>query len=76
MPAKRQLTVRIDADLIAAAEDYAQSRSQSLSALIERSLRHITASNAKSFASRWRGQFNAVEREEPRYTALSKKYLE
>ncbi len=75
MAEKRELTVAVDADLAAAAEEYARSRRISLSALIERSLRQITAPNAQSFATRWRGRFNPAERDGARYAALSQKYL-
>jgi hypothetical protein len=36
----------------------------------------VTGESTPSFTSRWRGQFRAAERDDPRYDALSQKYLQ
>ena len=73
---KRKLTITVDENLIPVAKKYARSRGMSLSAMIENALREATAQRDQSFASRWRGKFRPAERDDPRYDALSKKYLE
>ena len=73
---KQKLTITVDADLIPIAKRYARSQGVSLSSLIERSLREVAGEYGSSFASRWRGKFRAAERDDPRYDALAKKYLE
>ena len=73
---KQKLTITVDAELLPIAKRYARSRGVSLSSLIEQSLRDAAGEHAPSFASRWRGQFRAADREgDPRYGALAKKYL-
>lgn len=72
---KQKLTVTVDAELIPRAKRYARSRGVSLSYLVEQSLREVTKETTASFSSRWRGQFRAAERDEPRYAALERKYL-
>ena len=73
---KQKLTITVDAELIPVAKRYARSRGVSLSSLIEQSLREMAGENTTSFASRWRGKFQAAEREgDPKYDALAKKYL-
>ena len=73
---KQKLTITIDADLVPKAKRYARSRGVSLSSLIEESLRGVAGADAPSFAARWRGRFKAAERDDPRYDALAKKYLQ
>ncbi len=73
---KQKLTITVDAELLPAAKRYARSRGVSLSSLIERSLREMAGEYSLSFSSRWRGKFQAAEREDdPRYAALAEKYL-
>ena len=48
----------------------------SLSALIEQALREVAGADGPSFAARWRGTFRTAERDDPRYDALAKKYLQ
>ena len=73
---KHKLTITVDAELIPVAKRYARSRGVSLSSLVEQSLREATSQESESFASRWRGQFRPADRDDPRYDALAKKYLE
>ena len=74
---KKKLTITVDSDVLPAAKRYARSRGVSLSSLIEQSLREVTAEyTTSSFTSRWRGQFQAAERDDPRYDALAEKYLQ
>ena len=73
---KQKLTITVDADLLPRAKRYARSRGVSLSALIEQSLREVAGGHAPSFVARWRGKFRAAERDDPRYDALAKKYLQ
>ena len=73
---KQKLTITVDAELLPIAKRYARSQGVSLSSLIERSLRQMAGEDVPSFASRWRGQFKAAERDDPRYDALAKKYLQ
>ena len=72
---KQKLTVTVDPEVVVAAKRYARSRGVSLSALIERALRDEAAIGEPSFASRWRGRFQAANRDDPRYDALARKYL-
>ena len=72
---KRKLTITVDGELLPRAKRYARSRGVSLSSVIEASLREITVEDAPSFASRWRGRFEAARRDEARYEALARKYL-
>ena len=73
---KRKLTITVDAELLPAAKRYARARGVSLSSLIEQSLREMAGEEAPSFSSRWRGKFQAAERDDdPRYAALAEKYL-
>ncbi len=73
---KRKLTITVDEELIPVAKRYARSRGVSLSSLIEDSLRETTVERSQSFAARWRGKFRPADRDDPRYDALAKKYLE
>ena len=73
---KQKLTITVDADLLPAAKRYARARGVSLSSLIEQSLRDMAGEHRPSFASRWRGRFQPAERDDPRYDALAKKYLQ
>ena len=74
---KQKLTITVDAELLPAAKRYARAHGVSLSSLIEQSLREMAGEDAPSFSSRWRGKFQAAERDDdPRYAALAKKYLE
>ena len=73
---KKKLTITVDSDVLPMAKRYARSRGVSLSSLIEQSLREVTTEYTTSFTSRWRGQFQAAGRDDPRYDALAKKYLQ
>ena len=73
---KKKLSITVDAELLPLAKRYARSRGVSLSSLIEQSLSEMTGENTQSFASRWRGKFRAAERDDARYEALVKKYLQ
>ena len=73
---KQKLTITVDGDLLPTAKRYARSRGVSLSSLIEQSLREVAGEPTPSFASRWRGRFRPAERDDPRYDALAKKYLQ
>ena len=72
---KQKLTITIDGELVPMAKRYARSRGVSLSSLIETELRELVSGEARSFASRWRGEFEPAEREDPRYEELARKYL-
>ena len=72
---KRKLTITVDSELLPRAKQYARSRGVSLSSLIEASLRDIAVDDTPSFASRWRGRFEAAPRDDSRYEALARKYL-
>lgn len=71
---KQKLTITVDAALLPLAKRYARSQGVSLSSLIEQSLREM-AEDTPSFVTRWRGKFEAAERNDPRYEALAEKYL-
>ena len=74
---KQKLTITVDAELLPVAKRYARSRGVSLSSLVEQSLREMAGETTPSFTSRWRGKFRAAKREDdPRYDALTKKYLQ
>ena len=72
---KKKLTITVDAELLPRAKRYARSRGVSLSSFIEQSLRELTGEDEPSFASRWRGRFEAAGRNGPRYDALARKCL-
>lgn len=72
---KKKLTVTVDAELLPVAKRYARSRGVSLSSIIEQSLRELAGAETLSFSSRWRGQLQAAHRDDPRFEALSRKYL-
>ena len=72
---KKKLTITVDAELLPRAKRYARSRGVSLSSFIEQSLRELTGEDEPSFASRWRGRFEAAGRNDPRYDALARKCL-
>lgn len=72
---KQKLTVTIDSQLIPVAKRFARSRGESLSSLIEKSLREVVGDESRSFASRWRGQFRVAEHDDARFAALAHKYL-
>ena len=73
---KQKLTITVEAELVPIAKRFARSQGVSLSSLIEQSLREVAGDRAPSFASRWRGKFDAAERDDPRYNTLAKKYLQ
>ncbi len=72
---KKRLTITVDDELLPRAKQYARSRGVSLSSLIEASLRELTAEGTPSFASRWRGRFEAAPQGDGRYEVLARKYL-
>ena len=73
---KKKLTITVDADLLPRAKQYARSHGVSLSSLIEAALRgEVAMGDASSFASRWRGRFEAARRDDARYETLARKYL-
>ena len=77
MTQKQKLTITVDADLLPLVKRYARFRGVSLSSLIEQALREMAGETTPSFASRWRGKVRAAEREDdPRYDALSRRYLQ
>ena len=74
---KQKLSFTIDAGLLLRAKRYARSRGVLLTSLIGQSLGRMAGENPGSFASRWRGKFRAADRtNEPRYDALTRKYLQ
>ena len=73
---KKKLTVTVDEELIPLAKRYARSRGLSLSSVIEQSLWEVTRQETPSFSSRWRGKFRPAVRDDPRYRALARKYLD
>ena len=72
---KKKLTITVDAELIPRAKRFARSRRVSLSSLIEQSLREMAGEDTPSFSSRWRGRFQAAQRDDLRYGKLARKYL-
>ena len=73
---KKKLTITVDADLLPRAKQYARSHGVSLSSLIEAALRgEVAMGDVSSFASRWRGRFEAARRDDARYETLGRKYL-
>lgn len=72
---KDKLTLTIGRDLIPAAKRHARSIGTSLSSLVEEALREMIGVKKETFAVRWRGTLNIVERDEPRFQALTQKYL-
>ena len=72
----QKLTITADAALLRVAKRHARSRGVPLPSFIEQSLREVAREHAPSFAERWRGKFRPAEREDPRYDALAKNYLQ
>lgn len=73
---KAKLTISLDAELLPKVRKYAQARGISLSSLIEQSLRELAIEEQPTFADKWRGEFQAAERQDdPRSDALANKYL-
>ena len=72
---KSKLTITVDSELLPRAKQYARARGLSLSSVIEASLRELAGADTPSFASRWRGRFEAARRNDGRYEALARKYL-
>ena len=72
---KTKLTVTVESDVVRAAKRYAHGRGVSLSSIIESSLKEMVDDKDPSFAERWRGQFRAASRDDPRYKALVRKYV-
>lgn len=73
---KTKLTLTVDQELLPRAKEYARARGLSLSSLVEDALRDLTEQEETSFADRWRGRFVLAERDDERYLALVKKYVE
>ncbi len=73
---KQKLTITVDSELVPSAKRYARSRGVSLSSIVENSLREVAEDRDESFASRWRGRFQAAERSAPRYDELAGRYLQ
>ena len=72
---KTKLTITVDSEVVPAAKRYARGRGVSLSSLIETSLKEMVQDEGPSFTERWRGEFRAASRDDPRYDALAGKYL-
>ncbi|MYC89380.1 MAG: hypothetical protein F4X22_14265, partial [Gemmatimonadales bacterium] len=72
---KIRLTVTVDFDVARAARRYARGRGVSLSSLVEGSLKEMIQDEELSFAERWRGQFRAARRDDPRYGVMARKYV-
>ena len=72
---KQELTITLDEQLFARVEQCAKARSMTLSALVERLLQDVAEQDSESFSARWRGRFEAAQRDDPRYKALARKYL-
>ncbi len=72
---KTKLTVTIDEALVPHAKQYARGQGLSLSELIERMLREVSAGERPSFSERWRGTFQPAHRDDERYRSLARKYL-
>lgn len=73
---KQKLTITVDAELFPIAKRHARSRGVPLSSLVGQALRQVAGDQAPSFATRWRGRFRAADRDDPRYQALARKYLQ
>ena len=75
-PMKQKLTITVDSELLPIAKRYARSQGVSLSSLVEKALRETAGEYNQSFSAKWRGKFKPAERDDPRYEALAKKYLQ
>ena len=72
---KIRLTVTVNSEVARAAKRYARRRGVSVSSLVEASLKEMIQAEDASFSARWRGQFRAANRDDPRYRAMARKYL-
>ena len=69
--------IKVVAKLFATVAGYVRARRASLWSLLKWLVSAIKQRRSPSFSSRWRGKFRAAERKnDPRYDALAKKYLE
>ncbi len=82
MSTKTKLTVTIDAEVLPRARDYARSHGVSLSSVVERALREVTADEPSpeeagaAFVARWRGVLQPSDLDgDPRHEYLARKYL-
>ena len=72
---KTELTLTVDANVVALAETYARSRGISVSSLVEGLLRELVGDDATTFTARWSGRFQPAGGDDPRYGRLARKYL-
>lgn len=73
---KKKLTITVDEELIPKAKKFAYSRGESLSSLVERTLREAAVKYEPTLSSRWRGRFRPADGDDPRREALARKYLQ
>lgn len=73
---KTKVTLTIDKELLPQAKSYARSRGNSLSQLIENSLREMSHAEEAPFSKRWRGRFKKIRKETARYKALQKRFFQ
>ena len=73
---KRELTITVNSELLLKAKEYARPRKISLASSIEDWPRRLTLEEWPSFAAGRKGRFRPARRDEPRYRALTRKYLD
>lgn len=71
---KSKLNLTIDEELIPLSKAYARKKGKSVSQLVESLLLEEIRRETPSFAEKWRGRFQSVEKEEPRYKVLRDRY--
>lgn len=72
---KTELTLTVDAHVVALAKRHARSRGVSLSSFVEGLLRDLMDDEATTFTARWSGRFEAADRDDARYGRLTRKHF-
>jgi antitoxin component of RelBE/YafQ-DinJ toxin-antitoxin module len=72
---KTKLTLEIDEELISKFNSIAQAHGLTISELVENWLGEITKTRKLSFSEKWRGQFEIIRKQEPRFKKLHERYI-
>lgn len=71
---KSKLNLTIDKDLIPLSKTFARKKGKSVSELVESLLREVITRESPSFAEKWRGRFQVVTKDDPRFEHLKERY--
>lgn len=73
---KEKVVVMVEKDVLAHALRQAQLRGVSLSALVESMLRGLPSTEGPSFVEKWSGRFSLADRDDARFSALTRRLLD